>query len=96
MNRAADTTTGIAVTAVDFTRDLVTMMIRMEPGSSYSPHRHAGPEQCFVLEGDLSVGDDVMRPGDYQYAPAQSRHGVQRTDQGCLLLITSSLSDVFD
>jgi hypothetical protein len=36
-----------------------------------------------------------MRPGDYQRAPKGSRHGVQRTEQGCLLLITSSLTDVF-
>ena len=48
-----------------------------------------------MLEGDLHIGEDVMHPGDYQFAPAGSRHGVQSTEHGCLLLITSSLNDRF-
>jgi anti-sigma factor ChrR (cupin superfamily) len=72
-----------------------TALVRMAPGTSYPRHIHSGPEECFVLEGDLHVGDIVLRPGDYQRAPAGSEHGVQSTDQGCLLFITSSLTDEF-
>lgn len=78
---------------VDRPGNRITMLVRMAPGSSYPRHVHDGPEECLVLEGDLSVGDTVLHPGDYQRAAAGSRHGVQSTNGGCLLLITSSLSD---
>ncbi len=78
---------------VDTARDQVTMLIRMAPGVSYLPHRHAGPEQCYVLEGDLRDGDKVIRAGDYQCLPQGSVHGAQSTESGCLLLIVSSLRD---
>ena len=67
----------------------------MAPGSSYPCHVHNGPEQCLVLEGDLLVEDDLLGPGDYQWAEVGSRHGIQSTKQGCLLLITSSMTDEF-
>jgi putative transcriptional regulator len=77
----------------DPSRDSVTMLIRMDPGSIYPSHRHGGPEECYVLEGDLKIGDVVMRKGDYQRVERQSVHPVQSTDGGCLLLIVSSLHD---
>jgi anti-sigma factor ChrR (cupin superfamily) len=78
---------------VDRTRDLVTMLVRMEPGSSYVPHRHRAPEQCFVLEGDIRDGSDVFYSGDFQCKQTGSVHGAQTTENGCLLLIVSSLGD---
>lgn len=78
---------------VDPSRDAVTMLVRMNPGARYVPHRHAGPEQCFVLEGDLREGAHVFRAGDFQCAAPGSVHGVQWTESGCLLLIVSSLHD---
>ena len=79
---------------VDRAANRMTAMFKMAPGSVYLPHVHGGPEECYVLEGDLHVGDDlVMRAGDYQRASAGSLHGVQRTEGGCTLLITCSLDD---
>jgi quercetin dioxygenase-like cupin family protein len=78
---------------VDVERDRVTMLIRMDPGASYIPHRHGGPEQCFVLQGDIREGNDVFHAGDFQCAAVGSVHGVQSTQGGCLLLIVSSLQD---
>ena len=78
---------------VDRTRDLATMLIRMEPGSRYVPHRHAAPEQCFILQGDVREGTHVFRAGDFQCLSAGSTHGAQWTEEGCLLLIVSSLHD---
>jgi anti-sigma factor ChrR (cupin superfamily) len=80
---------------VDRERDQYTALVRMSAGSSYPRHVHGGPEHCLVLEGDLHIGDEVLHPGDYQVAPAGSRHGVQTTERGCLLFITSSLHDEF-
>ena len=69
------------------------MLFRMAPGSSYPAHRHSGPEECLVLSGDLRISDVRMVEGDYQFAAAGSEHTVQSTENGCLLLITTSLSD---
>jgi putative transcriptional regulator len=86
----------IRVLLVDREHNRFSALVRMEPGASYPRHVHGGPEECLVLEGELHVGDDVvMRPGDYQYAATGSKHGEQRTETGCLLMITSSLTDVF-
>lgn len=79
--------------AVDDERGYVTMLVRMDEGTSYPPHHHAGAEECYVIEGDLRVGDQTLLPGDFQYAGEGSDHAVQSTEKGCLLLIVSSQSD---
>jgi quercetin dioxygenase-like cupin family protein len=71
----------------------MTAMFRMEPGTSYPQHIHAGAEECYVLEGDLHVGDMVLHAGDYQRAEAGSHHGYQSTETGCVLLVTCALND---
>lgn len=73
--------------------DRVTMLIRMSAGASYPAHRHGGREECFVLEGDLHADDWHMKSGDYLVAEEGSAHGVQESDNGCLLLIVSSVHD---
>lgn len=78
---------------VDPERDSVTMLVRMPAGAAYPRHRHAGPEQCYVIEGDLRLDNLAFFAGDYQYAEPNSFHGVQYTEKGCLLLIVSSLHD---
>ncbi len=85
----------LRVLHVDQARNHFTALVRMAPGTAYPRHVHSGPEECLVLEGDLRVGDAVMRAGDYQYADVGSAHGEQSTENGCLLFITSSLSDEF-
>ena len=84
----------LRVLATDATAGRFTAMVRMAPGATYPAHRHGGPEECFVLEGDLGYGAHVMRAGDYEWLPAGSDHAPQTTADGCLLLIHSSLSDV--
>jgi len=80
--------------SLDSERGLVTMLIRMAAGTSYPRHRHAGAEECLVLEGSLQVGADLlMLAGDFQRADAGSVHLPQSTPEGCLLLVTSSLDD---
>ena len=78
---------------VDPESDRVTMLVRMAPGSSYPAHVHGGPEECLVISGDLRIGALHMKGGDFQHAEAGSTHVVQSTDEGCVLLIVSSLHD---
>lgn len=78
----------------DRERNCVTMLVRMAPGTAYPTHRHAGVEECLVLEGDLRVPPGRhLHAGDYQRAAGDSLHGVQSTDTGCLLFIISSTED---
>ncbi|MEM7244765.1 MAG: cupin domain-containing protein [Acidobacteriota bacterium] len=78
---------------VDPVAERVTMLIRMAPGSSYPAHRHGGPEECYVIEGDLDVGGTIMTAGSYQRLEEGSEHPDQSTENGCLLFIVSSLHD---
>jgi anti-sigma factor ChrR (cupin superfamily) len=86
---------GVAVRRLffDAERQSVTMLVRMEAGARYPSHRHGGVEECYVLEGDLHVGDTIMKKGDYQRVETDQVHGVQSTEKGCTLLILSSLHD---
>lgn len=77
----------------DAERRIATMLVRMAAGSAYPPHRHALAEECYVIAGDLHVGDLVLHAGDFQRAEAASVHVTQFTESGCLLFITSSLED---
>jgi anti-sigma factor ChrR (cupin superfamily) len=79
--------------SVDPGNDRVTMLVRMAPGSSYPPHRHHGAEECYVVEGDLVVGERTLRAGDFKLARSGSIDPVQATRSGCVLFITSSLRD---
>jgi len=78
---------------VDAANDRVTMLVRMAAGSRYPGHVHAGPEDCYVVRGDLRSGDFRMCAGDFKRAAAGSVDGIQSTEGGCLLLIVSSLRD---
>ena len=78
---------------VDAANDRITMLVRMQPGTAYPSHRHGGAEECYVLEGDLLVGEYRMRAGDYQRVDSGSTHGVQSTENGCLLFIVCSAHD---
>ena len=51
-----------------------TVLIRMEPGSSYPEHEHQGVEEVLILAGGYRDGDGEHRAGSYlRYSPG-SRH----------------------
>ncbi len=72
---------------------MVTNLLKLEPGASYPPHRHAQVEQCLVIEGDIRLDDVVLGPGDYSRNDALSDHDRIQTRDGCLLLIISCAKD---
>ncbi len=67
-----------------------TALVRMAPGSSYAPHRHAEAEELYVLEGGCFCGGQELLAGDYHRAEAGSEHHDTSSDDGCLLLVISS------
>ena len=82
----------IAQLWLDTERKRHTTLVRVASGASLPAHRHGGPEECYVVEGDLSDGDVELGAGDYvRHAPG-TEHALT-TRGGCLLLITASLDD---
>ncbi|MCS3902045.1 anti-sigma factor ChrR (cupin superfamily) [Methylohalomonas lacus] len=68
-----------------------TSLWELAPGSRIPGHSHIQEEECLVLEGSISMGDETFNAGDYLYA----RKGVEQaeffTATGALLLIRSEL-----
>lgn len=55
------------------------------PGAQVPRHGHGHDEECLMLEGDIFLDDVLLRPGEYQLAPAGSVHGGVSTDTGLVL-----------
>jgi anti-sigma factor ChrR (cupin superfamily) len=51
-----------------------TVLIRMEPGSSYPAHRHRGVEEVFILQGGYRDSAGTHRAGEYVLNAADSAH----------------------
>lgn len=81
------------LTAADSSGGRTTALIRLEPGTAYPGHRHAGVEELYLLEGDLRIGEFVMRSGDYCRAEPGTQHPDSHTVGGCLLIVTNSDRD---
>lgn len=60
---------------------------RMPPGMTTRAHRHNGPEQFLILEGELVESDGtVLRAGDLVLYADGSEHS-SHTPNGCLLAV---------
>jgi len=77
----------------DTQRGYTTALVRMTAGTHYPSHRHTGVEELFLLEGDLSVDELSMKPGDYCRGEVGSIHGEIYTNAGCLFMVSSSQHD---
>jgi anti-sigma factor ChrR (cupin superfamily) len=77
----------------DTQRGYTTSLVCMTAGTHYPSHRHAGVEELFLLEGDLSVDELSMKPGDYCRGEVGSIHGEIYTNAGCLFMVSSSQHD---
>lgn len=78
---------------MDSDRRYNTCLVRMAAGASYPGHRHKDVEELFVLSGDLHVSGEVMGPGDYCRAVADSSHGMTYSETGCTFLMLASQMD---
>jgi len=67
-------------------KDYAVVLGKLDPGASYPPHVHTGPEETFVLSGDLFIGEIKLPSGDFHTAAAGSRHGFNHSKGGCIIL----------
>jgi len=61
------------------------MLYRTRPGAAVPRHGHRHDEECLMLAGDIFLDDVLLRPLDYQLAPAGTHHDSVSTDTGVLL-----------
>jgi quercetin dioxygenase-like cupin family protein len=81
----------------DAANGMVTVLVRMAPGTSGSHHRHAAVEESYVLEGDVTISGVEMKPGDYCRAEPGSVHTGISTRGGCqFITIASERNELLD
>jgi hypothetical protein len=73
---------------------------RMPAGFVEPEHVHEDVDHwCVVLEGEMHLAGEVLRPGDYFHAPAGVPHGPLEYPVGCTVVTTvrgSAFSHAFD
>ncbi len=67
--------------------ETMSMLVRLEPGTTFPQHYHPADEETYVIEGETWFGDIHLVAGDYHLAPKGTTHGEVRTETGCVLLI---------
>jgi len=61
------------------------MLYHARPGAAVPRHGHGHDEECLMLAGDFFLDEVLLRPLDYQIAPAGSEHQTSTTDTGVIL-----------
>lgn len=74
-------------------RGYAVLMGRLAPGAHYPAHTNAGPEDFYILTGDLHVGNRILGPGDFHHADAGSAHEENYSVEGCTLLAVLTVDD---
>lgn len=80
--------------ATDPERDRVSMLVRLAPGSAYPPHRHAGTEELFLLDGELWIEDRKLRAGDYKRSEPGTADNRVLSETGCTCVLITSPGDI--
>ncbi len=63
-----------------------TILLKFDAGARYPAHIHPGGEEIFVLEGDIRLGKDHLRDGDYLYTAPNNIHAAY-SEGGCVVLV---------
>lgn len=62
-------------------------LLKLEPGAFLVPHKHSIDEECVVLEGEVTIGSELVGPGSYHLAPRGMVHQPIRSEHGAILFI---------
>ena len=77
-------------------RNQVVLLLQMDPGAVYPAHHHSGPEECYVIRGDVTIGRERLTAGDFHHASGGSDHDLVTTDGGAEMLLMVAASDYPD
>jgi hypothetical protein len=79
----------------DIERQRVSMLVRLGPGAAYPPHRHAGLEELYLLDGELFIDGRKLYPGDYNRSEVGTADQHVWSETGCTcVLLTSTLDSL--
>jgi anti-sigma factor ChrR (cupin superfamily) len=85
----------VKLLSFDPSTEYAVVLGKLAPGARYPSHTHKRSEDIFMLSGDLHIGEQqVIRAGDFHHADAGSRHDVNWSDEGCVLLAVLSKEDL--
>jgi anti-sigma factor ChrR (cupin superfamily) len=83
----------IKLLSLEKERGYAVLLGKLEPGVRYPAHVNAGPEDLFILTGDLVIGDRKLVAGDFHHADSGSEHKVNYSVEGCTLLAVLTTDD---
>jgi anti-sigma factor ChrR (cupin superfamily) len=83
----------VKILARNTENDTVSMLVRLDPGTDYPGHRHAGIEELHLLHGILKVDDRTLYPGDFMHSEAGSVDHRVRSETGCTCFLLTSAED---
>ena len=74
-------------------RDVSTQsyLLKLEPGAVVLPHVHGQDEECMVLEGEVRIGELVVKAGAYHLAPRGVPHEPISSEHGALLFLRGAI-----
>jgi anti-sigma factor ChrR (cupin superfamily) len=75
----------------DTANQRMTAFIRMQPGASLEPHRHAQTEECLVVEGEIFIGHHRLGAGDHHVARPGTWHDAITSPLGALMLVHAEI-----
>lgn len=70
---------------------VASMLVRLAPGGIAPDHAHPIAEDCMMIEGELYLGDILLRAMDYQLAPTEASHCRISSDTGALFFVHGAL-----
>ena len=74
-------------------RGYAVLLGKLEAGVRYPAHTNVGPEDFYILSGDLQVSGRSLGPGDFHHAEAGSQHEENYSVDGCTLLAVLTTDD---
>ena len=85
--------TYIKLLSLDKDRGYAVLMGKLDPGARYPAHTNAGPEDFYILTGDLHIGNRRLGAGDFHHADGGSQHEENYSVEGCTLLAVLTTDD---
>ncbi len=83
----------IKLLSIEKERGYAVLLGKIEAGARYPAHENVGPEDFYILSGDLVVGDRKLKAGDFHHADEGSKHEVNYSVEGCTLLAVLTTDD---
>jgi hypothetical protein len=83
----------IKLLSLERERGYAVLLGKLDPGVRYPAHTNIGPEDFFILTGDLHIGERKLNAGDFHHADAGSHHAENYSMAGCTLIAVLTLDD---